>query len=189
MSRVPTTRILYLGDLLQREGLGPWTLATAIEAQGIQGLDRFMRWQSFLPDSDGARQALDLLAEHARVFYDLNPPGQQAYWTDSTQGEQLYCFGWPETSAPDFAAINAGLDVRPPKRISGAQKRHEDSLLSIVGALLLVSDGKAGTARNPAFSSETKLLEHVAEHFKGFNGMSLRNLKDKAAKAKRLFDA
>ncbi len=178
--------LLSLGDLLLRSTVRVGVLATAIEQHGIYSWDRYGRFKHFGPGSIEAGAALDVLAK----YFDALCDADETRWFDESSfrdgGADHYC--WPSSKLPNLDAADASLEVASPRMRTGPEKRSDSGLLHMIGALLLTMDGKAGQPRHPAFSSEAKLMDFLSDHFKGYDGMSLRNLKDKASKAKHLFD-
>ena len=117
---------LSLADLLQTN-TSVATLATAIEASGIQTYDRFGRRIQATDDNAESRvskaRALDLLAAYYKFQNELdnNPNIDPDSWYD--YDSPLYHFGWPEDEAPKFETYSCeGV----PETVSRPQHRMDD---------------------------------------------------------------
>jgi hypothetical protein len=66
------------------------------------------------------------------------------------------------------------------------QPRERTTLLNTIAALLGYIAGETpGVEKHPSFESEAKLIEAIAEHYKGYDGLSQSNLSRKFPEAKR----
>ena len=76
-----TAKLITFFDLLSA-GYTVAQLASAVEAHGATGWDRFGRFGSFPPKSEGSRQALDALADYVAHANDwLRLQGEES-WGD-----------------------------------------------------------------------------------------------------------
>ncbi len=66
------------------------------------------------------------------------------------------------------------------------QPRERTTLLNTIAALLEIIAGEApGVQKHPSFESEAKLIEAIAKHYQGYDGLSQSNLSRKFPEAKR----
>lgn len=65
-------------------------------------------------------------------------------------------------------------------------ERAETSYLNMIAALLdCIAGHLPGVNKHPSFESETKLIEAIDEHYRGYGGLSKSNLSRKIPEAKR----
>ena len=174
------------------------TLATAIEKEGIQGWDRFGRFDTFKVDDPkdpemqaaGALRCLEL-----QYVWDGNVDNCQAheespldrYAPDGDRGSG-FGMGWREGFLPDFstyAAEQASAPVRPVRNPS-ADAKAEGNNLRIIGGLLAFIKGELGNSKHADFKTERDLIDLLADKLEGYGGTKSRNLQEKFAEAKRL---
>ncbi len=71
-------------------------------------------------------------------------------------------------------------------KIGAPGERAEATYQNIIAALLACISGNIpGVEKHPAFSSESKLIEAIDEHYRGYGGLSKSNLSRKFPEAKR----
>lgn len=177
------SELITLADLIVGKGVTVGVLATAIETHGIQGFDRFGRFRSWPPDSDGAKRALELLAiqwAHPDGYDEMSP-------ADHDQGDTEYSnFGWPRGELPDFKALSRDVIVAPARPQS--VKKRENAELAIIGMLLRFIRGELSRNKHPDFSSEAELINVLDDQRDSgrYPGLSRSNLAGKFAAAKKV---
>lgn len=171
-----TLRTLY--DML-REGYTVAQLASAIEMHGVQGWDRFGRFDRHKPASSACTQALDALATYQSAteefWQDLqdNPPrtteemGTRASPLDEVSewvANDLHKFGWPpdQTPAIDRSVLYPN-PPRPPKK--GSEDESPRNILLMLGAVLDYLD------RRPKRISQAQVIDDICATHAGVYGL------------------
>ena len=195
-------KLVTLFDLLH-DGCTPAQLASAVEKHGVSGWDRFGRFGQFKPPSDGARSALDTLADYHSALNDAyeranqeldNPePGDPYpglddpldFLAEHTHTVPLHHFGWPPDKLP---SIDRTVQHPPPptRKISS---RSADETLNALGGLLLVLRDLNKSGKTMKIPSEAALIDKVVEKFPRFPGLSNSNLINKFAAGKQSVEA
>ena len=191
-------KLVTLFDLL-RKGYTPAQLATAVEKHGVTGWDRFGRFGPFKPTSDGARSALDTLADYHSALNDayeradqelanLEPgdpyPGLDDpldFLTEHTHTVPLHHFGWPPDKLPP---IDRTIQHPPPPK-SKVSTRSADETLNALGGLLLVLRDLHKSGKTMMMPSEAALIKKILEKYPRFPGLSNSNLINKFAAGKQ----
>jgi len=199
---VDQPKLVTLFDLLH-DGCTPAQLATAIEAHGVTGWDRFGRFGQLKPTSDGARSALDSLAAYQSALNDayeradqelanLEPgdpyPGLDDpldFLAEHTHTVPLHHFGWPPVKLPP---IDRTVQHPPPptRKIS---PRSANETLNALGGLLLVLKDLHESDKLLKMPSEAQLINKCLTKFPRFPGISKNNLEKKFAAAKQQLKA
>ena len=180
---------MSLAQLLYQHQLAHGTLASAIEQTGVFSWDRYGRFRHFEASSPEALRALELLANAYAA--SLNADGSDLdgafFGEESFRDSGGESFGWPAQQAPDFSAIAQGLQlVDQPRRSTTVQPKTDNANLAIILGLLRFIKGELGNRPHSEYSSETQLIEQIVPHMVDYSGVSVRNLKDKFARAKDL---
>jgi len=195
---VDQPKLVTLFDLL-RKGYTPAQLATAVEKHGVTGWDRFGRFGPFKPTSDGARSALDTLADYHSALNDayeradqelanLEPgdpyPGLDDpldFLTEHTHTVPLHHFGWPPDKLPP---IDRTIQHPPPPK-SKVSTRSDDETINALGGLLLVLRDLHKSGKTMMMPSEAALIKKILEKYPRFPGLSNSNLINKFAAGKQ----
>lgn len=192
-----TAKLITFFDLLSA-GYTVAQLASAVEAHGATGWDRFDRFGSFPPTSEGARQALDALADYLEFevgFYSriesdpaltdaaLSEIGSPLEELDGFRWAGIHRFGWLKDCLP---SIDRSGDYppapRPPPKL--AQPR-ETTLLNILGAILLYVEVRHKVGTTMRMPSQAKLIDKLCEDNLGVTGISVSNLEKWFSAAKK----
>jgi len=199
---VDQSKLVTLFDLL-RDGYTPAQLATAIEAHGVTGWDRFGRFGPFKPTSDGARSALDSLADYQLVlntaydradqelsnlqpgdiFTGVEDPLDSIF--DDERNVDLHRFGWPPDTLPP---IDRTVRHPPPPK-SKVSTRSADETLNALGGLLLVLRDLHKSGKTMMMPAEKALIGKIVEKYPRFPGLSESNLINKFAASKKIVEA
>ena len=191
-------KLVTLFDLLH-DGCTPAQLASAVEKHGVSGWDRFGRFGQFKPTSDGARSALDTLADYHSALNDAYERADQELanlapgdpypglddpldlLTEHTHTVPLHHFGWPRDKLPP---IDRTVQHPPPptRKISS---RSADEILNVLGGLLLVLRDLNKSGKTMMMPSEAALIKKVVEKYPRFPGLSESNLINKFAASKQ----
>ena len=172
-------------------------LVTAIEEKGICTVDKYDRVITHVVGSKECEYALDLISEYQDYIRTVEeqlgniipspldviplPNGATDQYGRNFQVSNYNFYGWLETDLPNFSAIPANHI----KDKSIGQKS-ELSYLRIIAALLEYIEGDvSGIEKHPAFSTEAKLIEFLANRYNGYEGLSQSNLSRKFPVAKR----
>lgn len=188
-SPAPAGSFLSLVRLLFQHQLAHGTLASAIEQTGVFSWDRYGRFRHFEAHSPEALQALELLARTyaASLSADGSDLDGAFFDEESLRDSGGENFGWPAQQAPDFATIAKGLQlVTQPRRSQSVQPKTDNANLAIILALLRFIKGELNNRPHSDYSSEAQLIEQIAPHMVEYPWVSVRNLKDKFARAKNL---
>jgi hypothetical protein len=191
-----TAKLITFFDLLSA-GYTVAQLASAVEAHGATGWDRFGRFAAFAPKSEGSRQALDALADyraHANDWWRSESEGAVDDESSHLAGSPLdevsdrfevgiHQFGWKEDEMPSIDRS----DTHPPAPRSAPKlgQPRTTAMLNILGAILLYVEvrNKAGTTlRMP---SQADLIGKLCEENIGVDGISESNLQKQFAEARR----
>jgi hypothetical protein len=185
-----------LADLLgQPNALSIATLASAIEAHGLQGWDRFGRFRIFDPKSPECDKALNALAEEHAWRLDHEEPGSHEDLSPldaydlHPDWRSVFGYGWQTDRLPDFAAIVAR---EPHMRHPAIQERPNSKALSarmaVIGGLMAFIRGELGCRPHPDWPGHDQgLKDLLADRLKGFPGCSSRNLDTYFAESRRMF--
>lgn len=184
---------------LLRDGCTPAQLATAIEAHGVTGWDRFGRFGPFKPTSDGARSALDSLADYQSAVNDAYERADQElanlepedpypsvddpcdFLAEHTHTVALHHFGWPSDKLPP---IDRTIQHPPPPK-SKVSTRSDDETINALGGLLLVLRDLHKSGKTMMMPSEAALIKKILEKYPRFPGLSNSNLINKFAAGKQ----
>ena len=169
------------------------TLATAIERHGIQGWDRYGRFNTFTVGDQKdeerlARGALDALArQHDWEIgqrLDQSPVDFESNYFEYGGGLSM---GWYDNEAPDFDAIAAESKGKSPQQPKQKKGYRPDAMHSLIGGMLMFIRGELDGEKtpHPAYSSQEALAKLLTDELKGYPGLSLRNIQDKFGAANR----
>jgi len=171
-----------LAELYLQHGIEIGALATAIEAGGVWGWDRYGRFVHGSMGTQVAQAALDRLArqyEREASTYDDDED------LDPTS-DPLYFHGWLYKDLPRFSPQDRQRPAAPIRQ--GDLTRASNGLLTQIGALVEVVLGQ-GVWRDAArFSNQSKLIEALSDHYEGMQSMSKRTLESSFAKARKALD-
>jgi len=191
-----TAKLVTFFDLLS-DGYTVAQLATAVETYGATGWDRFERFGSFPPNSDGARQALDSLAsylDHANkwlrdqseVTWDDREgvvAGSPLDGLDDCQELGIHRFGWYEEHLP---RIDRSVEHPPlPKPISKPAQPRETAMLNILGSILLYMEDMRNREKAFFMPSQSQLIDRLCTNNVGVDGISKSNLEKWFARARQ----
>lgn len=191
-------KLVTLFDLL-RDGCTPAQLATAIEKHGVSGWDRFGRFGTFKPTSDGAGSALDILADFQSAIIQSyteaekelenmgpdDPYPSPEYPLDlfafSPGLKAIHMFGWlPDKLPPIDRTVQ-----HPPPPTTKISPRSANETLNALGGLLLVLKDLNESDNLMKMPSEAQLINKCLTKFPRFPGISKNNLEKKFAAAKQ----
>lgn len=192
-----TAKLITFFDLLSA-GYTVAQLASAVEAHGATGWDRFGRLGSFPRNSEGAKQALDALADYlefqvgfySRIESDTalsdaadHQIGSSLEELDGTSWTGIHRFGWPESSVPSIDRS----EKYPPAPIASAKpaQAKDTTLLNILGAILLYIEVRHKDGTTLRMPSQAKLIDKLCEENLGVTGISVSNLEKWFSAAKK----
>jgi hypothetical protein len=190
-----TAKLITFFDLLSA-GSSVAQLASAVEAHGATGWDRFGRFGAFPPNTEGSKQALDALADYFDHSASWWHTQSDIAWSEESGvigsplddlDDQLqvgiHRFGWPENTVP---SIDRSEEHPPaPRPVAKLSQPRTTAMLNILGAILLYVEvrNKAGTTlRMP---SQADLIGKLCEENVGVDGISESNLQKQFAEARR----
>lgn len=168
---------------IQERSESRWTMTHADLRRWFKENNPQTEWPAFLFDeiergthssfSATAVQAIKLERDAARAELALLKAG--------AEGKDFQIAAMEK----QIAALKAKLDGADKPR-----QRSETTYLNIIGALLeIITGGVPGFNKHPDYVGDTKLIEVIEHHFKGFNGLSKSNLSRKLPEAKRSLTA
>jgi hypothetical protein len=190
-----TAKLITFFDLLSA-GYTVAQLASAVEAHGATGWDRFGRFGAFPPKSEGSRQALDALADYFGHSASWWHTQSDIAWSEESGvigsplddlGDQLqvgiHRFGWPESQMPSIDRS----EKYPPAPILKAKlaQARDGTLLNILGAILLYIEVRHKDGTTLRMPSEARLIDKLCEDNVGVTGISVSNLQKWFAAAKK----
>ena len=191
-----TAKLITFFDLLSA-GYTVAQLASAVEAHGATGWDRFGRFGAFAPKSEGSRQALDALAsylDHTKDWWRIQREGGFDDESGPPIGSPLdevsdrfeigiHQFGWPENQMPSIDQS----EKYPPAPVPSAKlaQARDGTLLNILGAILLYVEVRHKDGTTLRMPSEAKLIDKLCEDNLGVTGISVSNLQKWFAAAKK----
>jgi hypothetical protein len=190
-----TTKLITFFDLLS-DGYTVAQLASAVEAHGATGWDRFGRFGAFAPKSEGSRQALDALADYFdHVAKWLNAQSNDAFSDESNvlTGSPLddlwdrleigiHRFGWLEGSVPsiDRSEEHPAVPWLSPQH---GQPR-EATMLHMLGAILLYMEDVRKAGKTLLMPTQADLIRKLCGKHVGVTGISTSNLEKWFARAR-----
>ena len=190
-----TAKLITFFDLLS-DGYTVAQLASAVEAHGATGWDRFGRFGAFPPKSEGSRQALDALADyfdHSASWWHTQSDialseesgviGSPLDDLDDQLQVGIHRFGWPESQMPSIDRS----EKYPPAPILKAKlaQARDGTLLNILGAILLYIEVRHKDGTTLRMPSEARLIDKLCEDNVGVTGISVSNLQKLFAAAKK----
>lgn len=167
-----------LAELYLKHGIEIGPLATAIEAGGVWGWDRYGRFVHGSMGSQVAQAALDRLAR--QYERDTSPYGEDGE-LDPTS-DPLYFHGWLRKDLPEFSP--QGKQRPAVSSRQGDQTRVITGLRTQIGALLEVVLGEGPSTEASRFPSQAKLIADLSRRYGGMPSMSQRSLDSSFAKAR-----
>ncbi|KQP22119.1 hypothetical protein [Pseudorhodoferax sp. Leaf267] len=181
---LPDDWFCRLDVLVLQLGKTPAQLATAIEEDGIDGYDRFGRQGPFSKESFEAKEALEVLADHAlwqarwQVDDDDLTQSPAADFREFSVWSRL---GWPKGKLlkmkPDVGGTLTVARKKQPRTQDTA--RIDKTNLHIIGALLTMIEGKYNFKAHPEFENRAALVTRIAEEFKHFRGLGTVTLRNR----------
>ena len=180
---------------LLRQGYTVAQLATAVEKHGATGWDRYGRYGSFLPASEGARSALDALADYGRSEDDFferveaevsrypdEPcyPGRFIDELDTQTSLEIHRLGLNEgaVSLIDRSVINPA----PPRRPQSVPRT--SAMLNILGAILAYIEDSRRRDRRILMPTQAALIDWMCASHAAADGVSKSNLEKQVALAR-----
>jgi len=190
-----TAKLITFFDLLS-VGYSVAQLASAVEAHGATGWDRFGRFGAFPPNTEGSKQALDALADYFDHSASWSRTQSDIAWSEESGvigsplddlDDQLqvgiHRFGWPESQMPSIDRS----EKYPPAPILKAKlaQARDGTLLNILGAILLYIEVRHKDGTTLRMPSEARLIDKLCEDNVGVTGISVSNLQKWFAAAKK----
>ena len=187
--KTPEREFHTLMDLMIIDGIPIPLLASAVQRVGIQGRDKFgrLRFHQGQDDPNIASVLSALSVEFEAPWYAMVDWGGKADTSDASSAEihKIFCsdedgfllWGWQQAVLPDFRAIR--IDDEPPGvpqnaaasyGAFGGLTRGDNYNMTLIGALLEVIDGTAGSSKHPDFKHNRQFAEFIEEQFQGAAG-------------------
>jgi hypothetical protein len=187
--KIPQREFHTLMDLMVVDGVPIPVLASAVERVGVQGRDKFGRLRSYQGENDPniASVLTALVVEFEAPWYAMADWGGKAGTSDASSAEihKIFCsdedgfllWGWQQAALPDFKAIR--MDDPPPgvpQNASasfgafGGLTKGDNYNMVLIGALLEVIDGTAGSSKHSDFEHNRQFAAFLEEQFQGAAG-------------------
>ena len=187
--KIPQREFHTLMDLMIVDGIPIPVLASAVERVGVQGRDKFGRLRSYQGEDDPniASVLTALGVEFEAPWYAMVDWGGKADTSDASSAEihKIFCsdedgfllWGWQQAALPDFKAIR--IDDPPagvPQNASasfgalGGLTKGDNYNMVLIGALLEVIDGTAGSSKHSDFEHNRQFAAFLEEQFQGAAG-------------------
>jgi hypothetical protein len=187
--KTPERQFHTLMDLMVIDGISIPVLASAVEQFGVQGRDKFGRLRSYQgrDDANIASVLTALSVELEAPWYAMVDWGGKADTSDASSAEiyKIFCsdedgfllWGWQHAALPNFKAIR--IDDEPPRVAQtvsasygafGGLTKGENYNMVLIGALLEVIDGTAGSSKHSDFEHNRQFAAFIEEQFQGAAG-------------------
>lgn len=174
-----THPFMSVGELLTSGQCSIGDLATAVEADGVWGWDRYGRYMRFPPASPEAAIVLDALAAEYQSTRVDRPASMSPL--DSDDGDGPYsAYGWPRAEAPQGSQQ---LRRPAPERRADRQKA-DRAKWRLIGALREIVLGECEALKDTKFSSQTELAQAIASEWRDKSGLSERTIQEQFAKGR-----
>jgi len=187
--KIPQREFQTLMDLMVVDGIPIPVLASAVERAGVQGRDKFGRLRSYQGEDDPniASVLTALSVEFEAPWYAMVDWGGKADTSDASSAEihKIFCsdedgfllWGWQQAALPDFKAIRIDdLPLGVPQNASasfgafGGLTKGDNYNMVLIGALLEVIDGTAGSSKHSDFKHNRQFAAFLEEQFQGAAG-------------------
>jgi len=168
---IPLARILFENS--------PPVVASAIEAHGLWGWDRYGRWGEFKPNSASCNDALDAVAEVNYSIVKARRQDPPSSWHGVITGNSvtpLHHLGWLKGQQPNFKKFEKELSKTPAFKPLENYNFRPETELAVIGVLVDLVTNK--TSRIDGFNtiSQSRIINKAVSLYGDLPGVSKSNL-------------